>query len=294
MLTSAKARWLLGLGAAAVFAIAVATPGTSWAKKKAPGAGPTGATGPAGPPGPAGAPGAPGAAGPAGPAGPQGSVGPAGPAGVAGASATDPILVIKGAADSDYGDSNRRDHKTHWCGTTDCDTNISSAYEVGIPVGPGTVSLLRISLGEEPPHAWDEDRYYREGDLVVFGSPAQIWQALDSNHDCQPGQTGGGCDGEVTWTVVTGPGPNVPGQCTPGNLNDGNSYTFEVCIGHTDGTVDCETGITCQVDNGAFGCNDLTDSAPTTEGDVLLIQDAPGGSPHHCEFNATVDFTPAP
>jgi hypothetical protein len=70
-------------------------------------------------------------------------------------------------------------HDTRWCGLGDCDTSINSAFGLGTPVGPGTVSQLRVSLGEEPPPVWSEDEYYHEGDLVSFGGDIQI--ALDSD-----------------------------------------------------------------------------------------------------------------
>jgi hypothetical protein len=203
--------------------------------------------------------------------------------------APDPILVLKGAV---HGAHAAIAHDTRWCGIGDCDVSIGSAFELGTPVGPGTISQLRVSLGEEPPEGWSEDRYYRENDLVVFGG--QIWQALDSNADCEPGQTGGGCKGEVRWALFTGPGSTVQGQCTPGVLNDGNAYLFYVCVAHANGTVTCaDTGVTCTVDDGEFSCNDLTHSYTTVEGDQILIQASPQSDPHWCAFNATVDFTPA-
>lgn len=85
---------------------------------------------------------------PAGGSGPQGPQGPAGPAGPAGPGA-DPILILKGAA---HGAHASIAHDTRWCGIADCDNSIASAFELGTPVGPGTVSKLRVSLGEEPPH----------------------------------------------------------------------------------------------------------------------------------------------
>lgn len=155
MVTGTKFNWLLNFGVAATFVLSVGAPGAAWAKAK-----PKPVT--------------------------QGSR-PAGPAG-AGA---DPILIIKGAV---HGAHASISHDTCWCGLGDCDASIASAFELGTPVGPRTVSQLHVSLGEKPPPLWNEDEYYHEGDLVSFGGGIQI--ALDGNEDCMPGQAGGGCGGD--------------------------------------------------------------------------------------------------
>jgi len=267
MVTSVTLRWLLNVGAAAVFALSIGAPSTSWAKQVKN----------QGPPGPQG---------PAGPAGPTGATGPTGPAG-AGA---DPILILKGASHNAHA---AIAHDTRWCGIADCDKNINSAFELGAPVGPGTVSKLRVSLGEEPPPTWEEDEDYFENDKVVFNG--QIWQALDFNEDCMPNQTGGGCGGEVRWVLYTGAGSTISGKCTPGTPNSGNAYVFYVCVGHADGTVTCpDTRVTCTVDDGETSCSDLVDAYATVEGDVVFIQASPQSDPHWCAFNATVDYTATP
>jgi hypothetical protein len=228
-----------------------------------------------------------------------GTQGPAGPQGPAG----DPTLPLK--ADNPAGHASyARD--TRWCGIGTCDETVVSVFEIGVPVQAGTVSQLLVSLGEEPYQTWGEDVKYREGAIVTWNGI--FYQALESNFGCQPGVGGSnlcfnsndfkhwlnGGDPSAIWIVVTPPGPNIHGQCTPGNLNDGNAYIFQLCVGHTaDGSVDCSNGVSCAISDGAFTCSSPAGaSVAVNTGDVLALQIGPQSDPAWCAVNATVNTAP--
>ncbi len=233
--------------------------------------------------------------------GPQGPQGPAGPAGPSG----DPTLPLK--ADNPAGHANYASD-TRWCGIGDCDEAITSVFEIGVPVQAGAISQLLVTLGEEPYRLWGEDVKYHEGAIVTWNGT--FYQALEQNFGCQPGVGASnlcfnsndfkhwlnGGDPSAIWIVVNPPGPDIHGRCTPGLLNDGNAYNFQLCVGHTsDGSVDCSNAVNCNIADGAFTCQSPAGaSVAVNTGDVLALQIGPQSDPAWCAVNATVNAATTP
>jgi hypothetical protein len=62
---------------------------------------------------------------------------------------------------------------------------------------------------------------------------------------------------------------------------------------HADGTFDDFTSLTCQVQDGAYHCQDLTDALDNAALDQMVILKEPIGNPAHCRWNATAQWSPA-
>ena len=154
---------------------------------------------------------------------------------------------------------------------------------------------------------WGEDVKYHEGAIVTWNGT--FYQALEPNFGCQPGVGPSnlcfnsndfkhwlnGGDPSAIWIVVSPPGPDIHGRCTPGLVNDGNAYNFQLCVGHqSDGSVDCSNGVTCTIADGAFTCSSPPGaSVAVSKGDVLALQIGPQSDPAWCAVNAIVDAVTA-
>jgi hypothetical protein len=191
-----------------------------------------------------------------------------------------PVLIVLGPIHDDRAEYL---NEVLYCGLLGCTTGRAP---IGVPIGAGTISNLRVNTNFDPPNNWDAEHYYHTDDIVTYQSPTDIvpvvYIALSHNMGVAPETNPG------TWAVYTGSYPvtNTPGLCQ-------TDVSVEVCDYHNaEGEIYCnQVGINCTLGN-------TCQSAPaqkykTQNGDSLFIAITPlSSNADWCSMAASVQFVP--